>query len=57
MLPEFPDVEVDKINVMENPEPFRALGLTRFPALASDAETLSAIWLTRRRIRRFLKRL
>ncbi len=42
---------------MENPEPFRALGLTRFPALASESQTLSAIWLTRRRIRRFLKSL
>ena len=42
---------------MQNPEPFKALGLSRFPALASDNETLSAIWLTKRRIRQFLKRL
>ncbi len=40
-----------------NPEPMRELGLRRYPALASGDNTLSAIFLTKRKIRHFLKRL
>lgn len=41
----------------ENPQPFRDLGLKRYPALASGTLTVSAVFLTKRKIRAFLKRL
>jgi hypothetical protein len=40
-----------------NPEPMRALGLKRYPALASGEQTLSVVFLTKRKIRAFLRRL
>lgn len=57
MLPEFPDVALEKVCVDENPEPMRALGLKRYPALASGEQTLSALFFTKGRIRRFLSRI
>jgi hypothetical protein len=54
VLPDFPDVRVDRVNVLENPEAFHALGLKRYPALACGDRTLSALFLTKRKIRRFL---
>jgi hypothetical protein len=57
VLPEFPEVRVEKVCVDEDPEPMRALGLRRYPALASGQKTLSAIFLTKRKIRGFLKKL
>jgi hypothetical protein len=48
---------VEKVCVDDDPAPMRALGLKRYPALASGDQTLSAIFLTKRKIRRFLKRL
>jgi hypothetical protein len=57
VIPEFPDVRVEKVCVDGNPEPMRALGLRRYPALASGNRTLSAIFLTKRKIRGFLSSL
>lgn len=57
MLPEFPDIEVEKVCVDDDFEPMRALGLKRYPALASGDRTLSAIFLTKRKIRGFLRKL
>jgi hypothetical protein len=57
VLPEFPDVALEKVCVDENPEPMRALGLKRYPALASGEQTLSALFFTKGKIRRFLGRL
>jgi len=54
VLPDFPDVRVERVNVLESPEGFHALGLKRYPALACGDRTLSALFLTRRKIRRFL---
>lgn len=48
---------MEKVCVDEDPEPMRALGLRRYPALASGEKTLSAIFLTKRKIRGFLKKL
>lgn len=47
-------MDLEKICVDDNPEPMRALGLKRYPALANGEQTLSALFLTRRKIRRFL---
>jgi len=57
VLPEFPGIRVEKVCVDNDPAPMRALGLKRYPALAAGERTLSAIFLTKRKIRRFLKRL
>ena len=56
-MPEFPHVTLEKVCVDENPEPMRALGLTRYPAMASGERTLSALFFTKRKIRKFLSRL
>ena len=56
-MPEFPEIQVEKVCVDGNPEPMRALGLSRYPALASGEHTLSVVFLTKRKIRKFLARL
>jgi hypothetical protein len=40
--------------VDEHPQAFLNLGLKRYPALAHGDRTLSALFLTKRKIRRFL---
>jgi len=57
VLPEFPHVQVEKVCVDGNPQLMRDLGLKRYPALASGERTLSAVFLTKRKIRGFLKQL
>ena len=57
MLPEFPDVQIERVNVLEHPDIARELGLRRVPALGHGERTVSALFLTRRRIRRFLQTL
>lgn len=49
-------MHIDRVNVDEDPEPMRALGLRRYPALACDNRTVTAIFLTRRKIRKFLSK-
>jgi len=57
VLPEFPHLELEKVCVDKNPEPMRALGLKRYPAIASGEQTFSALFFTKGKIRRFLDRL
>lgn len=45
------------MDVNENPEPMRRLGIARYPALSYETQTLSVIFLTKRKIRKFLSRL
>ena len=56
-MPEFPHINLIRVNALENPEPMRELGLRRYPALASGERTISPIFMTRGRIRRFLSSL
>ena len=46
---------VDKIDVNDNPQAMLDLGIRRFPALAHGEQTLSVLFLTKRKIRRFLR--
>jgi hypothetical protein len=46
---------VERINVIDNPDPMVELGIRRFPALAHEERTFSVLFMTRSRIRRFLK--
>jgi hypothetical protein len=55
VLEEFPGVEVERVNVLDEPERLRALGLRRYPTLACGDSVLTGFFLTRRRIRKFLK--
>jgi hypothetical protein len=57
VLPEYPDVVLEKVCVDGNPAPMRDLGLRRYPALAHGEDTLTAVFLTKRKIRKFLARL
>jgi hypothetical protein len=45
------------VSVIENPEAARSRGVRRYPALAHEDEVLEKLFLTRRRIRRFLERI
>jgi len=57
VAPEFPDIQLERVNVAENPDSMPALGIRRYPALAHQSETLSALFLTKRRIRKFFRRI
>jgi hypothetical protein len=50
-------VKIDKVNVNENPQAMRDSGLRRYPAMAYEEHKLSVIFLTKRRIRKFLNRI
>ncbi|MGE0624413.1 MAG: hypothetical protein AB7I04_05800 [Pseudomonadales bacterium] len=54
MLPEFPHVSVEHVNVLEHPGGLRERGIRRVPALVHGERSLSKLFLTRRSIRRFL---
>lgn len=54
MLPEFPHVSIERVNVLEQPVALRELGIRRVPALLHGERSLSALFLTKRSIRRFL---
>jgi len=57
VLEDFPDVEVERVNVLDEPERLRELGLRRYPTLAHGDRVLTGFFLTKRRIRKFLKAL
>jgi hypothetical protein len=48
---------VDRVDVHSDPENVRARGIRRYPTLVHGEQALSGLFLTRRRIRRFLNRL
>jgi hypothetical protein len=41
--------------VFEQPDRWRALGVRRYPALAHGDEVMNALFLTKRKIRKFLE--
>ena len=57
MLPEFPDIEVERVNVLDDPDTALARGIRLTPAFACDDKVLNGILLPRWRIRRFLRSL
>ena len=54
MLPEFPHVRLERVNVLEAPVDVRELGVKRVPTLIHGDNRLSVLFLTKTRIRRFL---
>jgi len=58
VLPEFPDVTIERVNVLEQPPgALSGLGIRRVPALVHGERVLSRLFLTKRSIRRFLREL
>ncbi|HEY5646115.1 MAG TPA: hypothetical protein VIS76_09250 [Pseudomonadales bacterium] len=57
MLPDFPDVHLERINVLEHADAMQSRGIRRYPALAHGDRILSVVFLTKRKIRRFLSAL
>jgi len=57
VLPEFPHVTIERVDVLEHPDALRGRGIRRVPVLLHGDRTLSGFFLTRRQIRRFLKNL
>ena len=57
MLQEFPEVVVEPVSVVKEPQRMLERGIRRYPALACGEHSLSALFLTKRKIRRFLKSL
>ncbi len=55
VLPEFPDIQIDKVNGLESHELLREKGVRKFPTLMHEDRLWSVIFMTRGRIRRFLK--
>jgi hypothetical protein len=56
-MPEFPGVQLERVNAQVNPEAMLKLGLRRYPALAHEGEKLSVLFLTKRKIRKFFRRI
>jgi len=57
LLPDFPDIEVNKVEVLTDFGRFRKEGIRLFPALVSGDKELSGMFLTKKQIRRFLESL
>ncbi|MDX1396455.1 MAG: thioredoxin family protein [Gemmatimonadota bacterium] len=52
---EFPDIEIEKVELLTNRGRAREDGVRTIPALVSDGRKLSSFYLTRRRIREFFR--
>ncbi len=57
LLPEFPGVSVEKVELLTNLGRSRREGVSRIPTLVAGEQRLSAFYLTKKRIRRFLESL
>lgn len=57
LLPEFPGVTVEKVELLTNLGRARRAGVIRIPALVAGERRLSSFYLTEKRIRRFLESL
>ncbi len=53
-MPEFPELILERVNVREQPQALLDRGVSRYPAIACGERVLSKIFMTRRRIRKFL---
>jgi hypothetical protein len=57
LLPDFPDIEVNKVELLANFGSLRKEGIHLIPALVSGENKLSGMFLTKKQIRRFLESL
>jgi len=57
VLVDFPDIEIEWVDVLAEPERMLATGLRRHPALVAGEKSVNGLFLTRRRIRKFLQNL
>jgi len=57
LLPDFPDIEVNKVELLSNYGRLRKEGIHLVPALVSGDKKLSGMYLTKKQIRRFLESL
>lgn len=57
LLPDFPDVTVEKVEILTNRRQARNAGVRTTPALVSGDQRLSGFILTKGAIRRFLESL
>ncbi len=57
LLPEFPGVSIEKVELLTNFGRSRREGVARVPTLVAGEHRLSGIYLTKKRIRRFLESL
>ena len=57
LLPEFPGIEIEKVEALRNQARQSRDGVRMIPALVSGDRRLSGFYLTKRRIRRFLESL
>ncbi|MCF3651520.1 hypothetical protein [Synoicihabitans lomoniglobus] len=57
MLPDFPDVEIEKTEFLTHRLQAKADGVRGIPTLVADDQRLSGILLTRKRLRGFLESL
>jgi hypothetical protein len=56
-LPDFPDIEVNNVELLANFRNLRKEGIHLIPALVSGDKKLSGMFLTKKQIRRFLESL
>ena len=54
LLPEFPDVVLEKVEYLANFRSSRAAGVKAIPTLVSDDRKLTGFYLTKEKIREFL---
>ena len=57
LLPDFPEIEVDKVDFVDHIARARADGVRKYPGMVCGDRKLTGFFLTRRRIRRFLQSL
>jgi len=55
LLPDFPDIEINKVDLLTNFGRSRKEGIRLVPALVSGNKKLSGIFLTKKQIRHFLE--
>lgn len=54
LLPDYPDVKLEKVEYLANLRAARSEGVTSFPTLKSGDKVLSGFLLSKRRMREFL---
>ena len=57
LLPDFPDIEVNKVELITNLGNLRKEGIKMIPAMVSGDKKMSGLFLTKRHIRCFLESL
>lgn len=55
LLPEFPDVEVEKVELLGGLSDFKEAGIKMIPVFVSSDKKLSGVWVTKKSLREFLE--